>query len=501
MNTTLAKRNVITSILYQLVTVVYGLVVPRLILASFGSEVNGLASSLSQFLNYISLLEGGLSGVIMAALYKPLADKDYKKVNGVIKAADNFFKKIAIIFAAYTFLLAAVYPFFVSTSFSWGYIFSLTIIISASLFLQYFFSLSYRLLINADQKGYIVFSALILFTLLNFVLTLCVIKIWPEIHVLKAASALAFTVQPIVFHRYVKKNYPLVDGVEPDKDAIAQRWDGFGQNIAFFIHSNTDIVVLTIFSTLSNISVYAVYMLVVNALKTLVSAISSSLAPSLGNSLARMSNEESNKLFDSYEFGLSVITTFAFTCGALLVTPFVQVYTRGITDANYFQPIFGYLMMAAEAVYCFRDPYVSVAYVSGKYKETAKFAYIEAVVNIVISVILVSKFGLVGVAVGTLIAMAYRMIAHMIYLQQNLIKRPIRKSLKCMAVFTSISIVSFLLATKFINMQVSGYLDWVLKAVETSVVVLCVMCAVLYVWYKKQLCFFLKKLIKDGKRQ
>ena len=98
MNTTLAKKNVITSILYQLVTVAYGLVVPRLVLSSFGSEVNGLTSSLSQFLNYISLLEGGLSGVIMAALYKPLANKDFAKVSGVIKAADNFFKKIALIF-------------------------------------------------------------------------------------------------------------------------------------------------------------------------------------------------------------------------------------------------------------------------------------------------------------------------------------------------------------------------------------------------------------------
>lgn len=57
----------------------------------------------------------------------------------------------------------------------------------------------------------------------------------------------------------------------------------------------------------------------VSSLRTLVTAISSSLAPSLGNSLAKMTNREANELFDRYEFGLSVITTFAFTCGALLV--------------------------------------------------------------------------------------------------------------------------------------------------------------------------------------
>lgn len=499
MNTKLAKKNVRTSILYQLVTVAYGLVVPRLVLSSFGSEVNGLTSSLSQFLNYISLLEGGLSGVIMAALYKPLANKDYAKVSGVIKAADNFFKKIALIFAVYTLALATIYPFVVSTSFSWGYIFSLTIIISTSLFIQYFFSLSYRLLINADQNGYVVFSTLILFTILNFLVTFIVIYVYPEIHILKAASAIVFIVQPIAFNRYIKKNYKLDKNAEPDEEAIAQRWDGFGQNIAFFIHSNTDVVILTIFSTLSNVSIYAVYMLAVNAIRSLVLAIFSALAPSLGNSLVTMSKEESNSLFDNYEFGLSVITTFAFTCGALLVTPFVQVYTKGITDANYYQPIFGCLMMAAEAVYCFRDPYVTVTYVSGKYKETAKYAYIEAVLNIVVSVILVSKLGLIGVAIGTLLAMSYRMISHMMYIANNLFERELKKSLKCLLVHSMIAILSAILVTLLIRIDVQNYFDWIIEAVATVAVVVTVMIAVLYMTYRKQLCLFTKRLVHKHK--
>lgn len=500
MNVTLAKRNIITSILYQLVTVAYGLVVPRLVLSSFGSEVNGLTSSLSQFLNYISLLEGGLSGVIMAALYKPLADKDCKKVSGVIKAADNFFKKIAIIFVVYTLALATIYPFVVSTSFSWGYIFSLTLIISTSLFIQYFFSLSYRLLINADQKGYVVFSTLILFTALNFLVTLIVIHAFPEIHILKAASAIVFIVQPVVFNLYVKKNYELDKSAIPDQGAIAQRWDGFGQNIAFFIHSNTDIAVLTVFSTLSEISVYSVYMLVVSALRTLVTAVSSSLAPSLGNSLAKMNNQEANEMFDNYEFGISSITTFAFVCGALLVTPFIQVYTRGVTDANYYQPLFGYLMMAAEAVYCFRDPYVSVAYVSGKYKETAKYAYIEAALNIVISVILVSKFGLIGVAVGTLLAMTYRMVAHMMYVARNLFERDLKKSLKCLFVYSLIALLSAILATRLVNIDVQNYSNWIIEAVGTVLIVVAVMSTVLYIAYRKQFFLFARKMSHKKKR-
>ena len=39
---------------------------------NFGSEINGLVSSITQFLSFISLLEGGLGAVVLAELYLPI---------------------------------------------------------------------------------------------------------------------------------------------------------------------------------------------------------------------------------------------------------------------------------------------------------------------------------------------------------------------------------------------------------------------------------------------
>ncbi len=50
-------------------------------------------------------------------------------------------------------------------------------------------------------------------------------------------------------------------------------------------------------------------------------------------------------------------------------------------------------------------PHLNLAYAANKFKEITVPAYIEALLNIVISVILVHKFGLVGVAVGTIVGM------------------------------------------------------------------------------------------------
>ena len=77
-----ATVNVISSMFLQLVSIISGFILPRLILTYFGSDITGLISSIGQFLNYISLFEGGVSMVIMSSLYAPLANKDYKKVSG-----------------------------------------------------------------------------------------------------------------------------------------------------------------------------------------------------------------------------------------------------------------------------------------------------------------------------------------------------------------------------------------------------------------------------------
>ena len=87
--------NVGCTMLCQLVTFISGLIVPRLILSTFGSEANGLVSSIMQFLNYIALVEGGIGSVVLTALYGPLAKKDDRKISSVLKAAENFFRQIA----------------------------------------------------------------------------------------------------------------------------------------------------------------------------------------------------------------------------------------------------------------------------------------------------------------------------------------------------------------------------------------------------------------------
>ena len=113
-----------------------------------------------------------------------------------------------------------------------------------------------------------------------------------------------------------------------------------------------------------------------------------------------------------------------FGMGIMLITPFVMIYTKGVTDTNYYEPIFGIILLSAELICCFREPALKLAYGAGKFKDLRKAAFLEAGINIVTSIILVPFLGITGVAIGTLIAMVFYTFWQYYYIHNHLINRP-----------------------------------------------------------------------------
>lgn len=462
--------NIICSLLQQVVVTISAFILPRFILSAFGSEINGLVSSLTQFLSYVSLLEGGLTGVVSANLYEPLANSDDQLLSRVLKTASNFYRKIGIIYVIYTILIGVIYPLIVKSNFSITYIFSLTLILSINLLIQYLFSITWKTLLNADKKGFVVSLTYIVVVILNTIITIVVLHFYKNIHLVKFVSALIYLIQPIVYGIYINRHYKITKKIDEDKQLMTQRWDGFAINIAAFVHNNTDIVVLSILATLSDVSVYAIYMLVINGLKSIVMAVSSPIVPVVGNAYAKGDKEALHKAFNKHEFIVLFLSFFLFTVGGLCITPFVMIYTKGVTDVNYNQPVFGWLIILAELVYCIKDPHLSLAYSANKFKDLRFIAYLEAILNIIISVCLVPKFGIIGVAIGTLVAMSVRTIYQICYLKFNILFYSFKKLFSKFFGYFVCLLFIFLICNKIINYNVINLLEWIIVAMETSIV-------------------------------
>ena len=106
----------ITTMLYQVLVFLAGFITPKVMLTYYSSEINGLVTSITQFITYFNLVEAGLSGAAIYALYSPIAKKDYEEISSVVTAAKKFYFQAGEIFFALVSIFAVVYRFVVNVT-------------------------------------------------------------------------------------------------------------------------------------------------------------------------------------------------------------------------------------------------------------------------------------------------------------------------------------------------------------------------------------------------
>ena len=492
-----ALLNSLSSVILQIVTFVCGLIIPRLILETFGSNVNGSIQSITQFLNYIILLEAGVGGVVRAALYKPLAERNYTGLSGIVNATESFFKKICYIFIGYMLILATVYSYMVSDSFSYIYTFSLVIIIGLGTVAQYYFGITAQIFLTADQRGYVTVLLQAASIIVNSIFIFILIKLGMGIHTVKLFSAVIFVIRPMILQYYMRKKYAGLDkNIPANNDLIKQRWDGFGQHIAFFVHNNTDIVILTCFQNLKVVSVYSVYYMIVSGLQNLISCISAGFTPAIGQLIATENKNGAMKAVNMYEFLCFLLCNILMTVCGIMIVPFVSIYTRGITDINYIDYRFAVLIVLASVALLLRNVYQSIILSAGHYKQTNVSAYTETILNIGTSLCLVKKFGLSGVALGTFVSLVYRLVYYVIYLSKNILCRNVGLFIKRFCVNAAALAINLIIIIPNIGRyRIENYFVWAVCAAAVTVIVSAIVVIVNLVFYKNdfwELCYKLK---------
>lgn len=460
-----ALINIISSIILQIVTIVSAFIIPKLIITTYGSNINGLVTSITQFLNFIILLEAGFGPVIKSILFKPIADKDKSTIEKILKSSEKIFKTIAIIFIVYIILLCIALTGVYEKEFDRMLTISLIIIISISTFSEYFFGMTYGLYLQAEQKSYIVFIIKIFSFIINTIVVFILIKCGANIQTVKLATALIYVIRPVLQNIYVKKKYKInLKKVDSDYK-IPQKWDGLAQHIAYIVHSNTDVAILTAFGNLAEISVYSVYSMIATKLSRVVQSFSGGIDALFGDMIAKNEKENLNKSFNIYEGLYFTLITIVYACTLLLIVPFMEIYTKGINDANYIRPVFACFIIIAEFIVIIRQPYDDLVKVAGCFKETRIGAWVEAVSNIVISIILVHKLGIIGLAIGTMVAMFIRTIEIMCYASKHILQRSVWQVFKNVIVIAFEIVVISIIMNFIPEFEVYSYGTWVLKGV------------------------------------
>jgi O-antigen/teichoic acid export membrane protein len=183
----------------------------------------------------------------------------------------------------------------------------------------------------------------------------------------------------------------------------------------------------------------------------------------------------------------------------VLILPFIQIYTDGIPDADYIQPLFAAFLLFAHGFQCLRSVYNMPILAAGHYKQTQSCHIIAAVLNLTVSIVTVKIWGLIGVAIGTLLALGYQTVWMAVYNARYLLKCPIGNFVKHIVVDLLTVFVIVIIASRICWIP-SGYLEWAIMAVLVSIVAFLIVGISAVIFYRDQLNFLKVYVMKKIKR-
>lgn len=484
-------------VVQQLLTLIFGLIVPRLFIRTFGSEMNGLLSSLGNVYSYLALVEAGVGTAAIQALYGPLGRGDRDGINGIMSATAQYYNKAGFLYLLGVLAIAVIYPLTVPTTIPFWTVFILTLLSGAGGVINFWVQGKYMVLLQAEGKKYLMSIVSMFVYVAGNVMKIVLLLLGYDVIAIHIGYFVISLLQMAFYFVYMRRNYRWLDlRTEPDQQSLSQSGAVFVQQIMWMICSNTDILVLTyVAQDLKAVSVYTVYLMVFSAVEKLFSTLFGSFHYLLGQKY-NTDKTAYLPLHKVYE-GLSMYGSFAlYTVAFVLITPFMKVYTAGITDTQYVDPYLPLLFTVMHLLSSSREASSRVINFAGHFRQMQWRAVAESAINLVVSVLLVLKLGIYGVLLGTIAAYLYRTNDIIIYANRVVLRRKCSNTYRMVAVnmclFVAVSGVF-----RFFDLTVTGYVSFFVKGALCGGMICLIYLTGLCI-FEKEAAAFLRSIMKKG---
>lgn len=501
-NSILVIKNLSMQMILYFATFVFGIVTSRIILLEYGSEINGLISSINQFISYISLVELGLTSSAVYALYRPLASGDVNFLNDVLSATNSYYRRTGYVFLSLIIALCVSYPILTDTTattkFETAY---LVLVLGASGVINYFISAKYRILLIADQKQYI----LSIINIFSLVLNTSLIFVFGsvlhcQITTLRTICILTSLIPAIIISFYTRHIYKHIkfENRDVQPNLIKNRYVVFINEIAGNLHFGSPVIILTFIVNLFEISVYSVYNVICNGISNLLNSVILPISSSFGSLLAKQEYDIFKKVYRDFEGPFYILSASIFAIAYKIVLPFVILYTNGVSDVNYNRHVLLLLFIINMFVSNLYNPQAILVRATGLFKEIQPQTIIQAVCTIIFGIPLSYIWGICGIVVASIISNTYRTISMILFFnnkvpgvssKQTFIN--IAESI-CTFIITTISISFF---SSFVDLSCNTVLNWLIYSIYVTLVSSFVSVLALLIFQKNSIISIFKRLL------
>ena len=400
------KYNLIVGMGSQLVTILLGIVIPRLTLVNYGSEVNGLLNSITQIYSYLGLLEAGIGTATVQALYRTVGSGDRTRTNAILAATNRYYNRTGVLYTLAVLAFSLIYPFVVPSDIPPVTVVLVILLNGAGSVIGFFVQRKYLLLLQAEGKNYIESTLSMILNVLRNVSKIVLMALGMDVILVQAVAMLLSFVQMVYISRYIRKHYAWIDlTVEPDYGSISQ-----SKNV--LVHQLSSLI----------FSVYSLYTLLFSMISNVLSTFSGSIVFSLGQTYHE-DRKRFLRMYDVYELLYMVVVFALYAVANYFILPFVALYTAGVTDVNYLDPLLPVLMISTYLLSCARIPSAQAITIAGHFQKTQNRSLMESAINIVVSLLAVQRWGIYGVLFGTIAALLYRANDMILYTSREILGR------------------------------------------------------------------------------
>lgn len=399
--------NITASIGGQLLTNVLRWICRMVFIYTLGKAYLGISSLYANILTILSLSELGLGSAITYSLYKPLAENDTETIRSLMAFFKKAYRWIGIAVLILGLCLMPFLPYLMTGSTDVINIYLYYLLYLVQTVVSYLFFAYKSILLTADQKRYIADVVMYILQIVMNAVQIVILFVW--------RSFLAYTVAVIIYNIVynmavafvVDRKYPYLKGTskklsrEQYKDVFSRVYAMSLYRICNIVGTSTDNLIISANISVIAVGLYDNYYMIIQVIQKLLTGVFQAFTSSLGNFYVLESKGRNEFLFRALNLANSWLIAFCSVCFAVLLQPFIQLcfgseYLLDDTVVIIIVINFATNFMQ-NVVRIYRD--ASGLFVRGKYR-----AVLAAVMNLIISIILVKKIGLAGVFLGSIIS-------------------------------------------------------------------------------------------------
>lgn len=443
-------NNAIINISFGIINKVVVLIVPfiirTIIIINLGAEYLGLSSLFTSILQVLSFAELGFGTAMVYHMYAAIATDDNEKIGALLEYYKKIYRVIGLTILGIGLICMPFLQYLIEGDCpSDVNIYILYLIFLGNTVISYFLYAYKKSLLNAYQKTSVMSNINTVIILIKSICEVFLLIVFKNYYMYIIILPLSTAADNLLTAVLTKKMYPYIIqtgmiGADTRADIRTKIKGLMCHRIGSTVVNSIDSIVISMFLGLIALAKYQNYYLIMMGVAGVLGIVYTSITAAVGNSLNIDSSEKNYYDFKKFTFMNFWIVCVCSSCLLCLYQPFIQIWLgEEFLYDNYMVVLFViyfYVYQSRKIVITYKDA-------AGLWNEDKIRPFIESALNLGINIILITRIGIAGVLISTIVSMFFVNVfweSYIVY--KNVFEKSILNYVKDYLGYTIISVLA-----------------------------------------------------------